>query len=101
MTYKTPEKELHAFECFKENMVISAKLNKEDPYAELGITKFSDLCTDEFRKMYLSSIKSDKSYKGIKPLNNKVPEMRMEAAKKIIAENIAVDWSLTDAVGPV
>ncbi len=100
-TYSTKERHLHAFDCFKENLKISAKLNKEDPHAEYGITQFSDLCTEEFKRMYLSAIKVDKPYKNLKPLNNTVPEMTMEAAKKIIEENAAVDWSTTDAVGPV
>ncbi len=51
--------------------------------------------------MYLSAIKVDKPHRNIKPLNNTVPELTMEAAKKIIEENDAVDWSTSDAVGPV
>jgi hypothetical protein len=51
--------------------------------------------------MYLSAIKVEKPFKNIKPLNNTVPEMTMEAAERIIKANDAVDWSTSDAVGPV
>ncbi len=43
----------------------------------------------------------DKPPKVLKSLNNTVPKMTMEAAKKITEVNDAVDWSKTDAVGPV
>ena len=36
--YSNPDQHLHAFECFKENLKISARLNKQDPHAEFGIT---------------------------------------------------------------
>jgi len=51
--------------------------------------------------MYLSPMTFDKPPKVLKPLNNTVPKMTMEAAKKITEVNDAVDWSKTDAVGPV
>jgi len=51
-TYSTSEFE-HAFRNFRSNLVRAATLQRQDPHATYGVTKFMDLSPVEFRKFYL------------------------------------------------
>jgi C1A family cysteine protease len=51
----SPEEESKRFLIFQENLRLAEKLNAADPHAEYGVTKFSDLTREEFKKNYLIS----------------------------------------------
>lgn len=51
--YATPEEYQERFKIFTKNLEIAAQYSSEDPHAQYGVTKFSDLSPEEFRDKYL------------------------------------------------
>jgi C1A family cysteine protease len=52
-TYASQEEFSQRFQIFQENMKIAAEHQARNPKARFGVTKFSDLTTEEFSKLYL------------------------------------------------
>jgi len=50
--YSSAGEEAHAFACFSNTLDDIDRLNSIDKTATYGINKFSDLCKDEFKRLY-------------------------------------------------
>lgn len=85
--YPTPKEEAHAFDCFKKNLKIAARLNYEQSDAEFGVTQYSDLCPEEFKAQYLQG--HEKINSGFGVLRHKdqdsVSPMTYDAALDILS----------------
>jgi len=80
---------LKRFQIFEENMKWAAELNKQNPLATFGPTKFSDLTKEEFAKYYLMS-----NYTRQNPKPTKV--------QKFVAPNkTSFDWAGSNINPPV
>ncbi|KAI5056358.1 hypothetical protein GOP47_0028176 [Adiantum capillus-veneris] len=49
-SYASPEERAHRFRIFERNLVKAAKIQRQDPSATHGVTKFSDLTEEEFSR---------------------------------------------------
>jgi len=75
---------LHRFNVFKDNLKIIDDLNERAKTAKFGVTKFSDLTQEEFKRMYL----------GTKPFTRDpswpmLPEL---SAEELAAAPTTWDW---------
>jgi len=53
-SYSTQHEFDHRFQIFKENLIKAEEHQRLNPLATFGITKFSDLTSDEFKSKYLT-----------------------------------------------
>jgi len=54
--YASADESEHRFRIFKQNMKKASNLQKLNPKATFGVTKFSDLSTEEFQSKYLMNV---------------------------------------------
>jgi len=90
--YALDAKQEH-FAIFKENLVKIEALNARNTRAVFGITKFSDMSTEEFKKYYLNS------KPAIRPEN--VPVAPLASVESINALPKSFDWRPKGAVTAV
>jgi C1A family cysteine protease len=91
--YSSPAEETHRYGIFQNNMKIAAERNSKAGFDQNGPTKFADLTTEEFTRMYLT-------YK---------PSVRdeLEAATEFpivnagCGSNTDINWATCGAVTPV
>jgi len=91
--YKSSEEYTYRLSVFKENLGKAAELNVINPSARFGVTKFSDLTTEEFQQFYL-----------MKNFVRSTPEMKNERKMDInygFELPTDFDWSSKGAVTPV
>ncbi|EFC42175.1 predicted protein [Naegleria gruberi] len=72
--YKGPEEYEYRLKVFRENIETSRRMNIREGNNNYGITKFSDLTSDEFRKFYLMEKKTPKEIQKM---------MRMDSNKMV------------------
>jgi len=53
--------ERYRFRVFKSNLALAQKYQKQDPQAQYGVTRFSDLTPEEFKYKYLGLVKKSNS----------------------------------------
>jgi len=82
--YESTEEYAKRLSIFADNMVFADKLNKADPNAEFGVTKFMDLTPQEFKQYYLMS-------------NFSSPKVRGERVPLLDFDNQNLSW---DALPP-
>ena len=89
-TYSTPAEQDYRFRVFEANLRRAKKHQLLDPSAEHGVTRFSDLTPDEFRRSYL----------GLRPL--RLPA-RAQKAPILPTTDLPTDFDWRDlgAVTPV
>jgi len=63
----------HRFQVFQENMRRYEELQKKNPKATFGVTKFSDLTPQEFSKYYLMNKNFTKSYPKAQSIKTDFP----------------------------
>lgn len=79
---------------FKQNLEIAEHLNEQDPHAEYGITKFSDLSPEEFREIYLI-----KNFSSPKTLGHSYPVLSFNYTSSNLPT--AYDWKSKGVVTAV
>eukprot|EP00992_Anisonema_acinus_P015089 TRINITY_DN9602_c0_g2_i1.p1 TRINITY_DN9602_c0_g2~~TRINITY_DN9602_c0_g2_i1.p1 ORF type:complete len:320 (-),score=65.93 TRINITY_DN9602_c0_g2_i1:87-1046(-) len=93
-TFETPAAEAEAEACFMKNLALIAKRNAAG-FEEHGINQFTDICPDDFNKMYLN-------YQA--PQNSTLeymPPLSDDEIATANAANASVDWRTRGAVTPV
>jgi cathepsin F/cysteine peptidase B len=86
-----PSEEAHRFECFRKNLNVIDERNARGAETH-GVNMFTDLCADEFRKMYL----------GYRPHNDTRKEVPSMFTKEQLAGACAsIDWRTKGVVTPV
>lgn len=93
-TFVDAEEESFRLSVFKENLAEAAEMQKHEPLATLGMTKFSHLTKAEFRAMtgYVSN--SEAKQEGTIPF---VPYTE----EQLMAVESSVDWRTKGAVTPI
>jgi cysteine peptidase B len=86
--YQTVPEVNMRFETFKSNMLVAAQHNIDNPLAEFGVTKFSDLSPEEFRSTHLMPINITSK---LKPKNMKkwIPPTKTST---IARSDSPIDW---------
>eukprot|EP00178_Gracilaria_changii_P000737 TRINITY_DN1096_c1_g2_i1.p1 TRINITY_DN1096_c1_g2~~TRINITY_DN1096_c1_g2_i1.p1 ORF type:complete len:355 (-),score=64.33 TRINITY_DN1096_c1_g2_i1:170-1096(-) len=85
--YDSPEVMAQRYAIFQANMAEAAELNREEPTAEYGVTRFSDLSPAEFEATYLT-VFPDESQKTLEAGTYTVRAAR----SSLVAPPNAVDW---------
>jgi len=77
------------FNIFKQNFIKAKRMSARDPHATYGVTKFSDLTSEEFKSIYLMNVTR--------------PFVAAPTAKVTPVPNLptSFDWSSKGAVTPV
>jgi len=79
------------FQIFEDNMKIASELKKENPKAEFGPTKFSDLTKEEFAKFYLMP---NYTRQNPKPNHNQpIPFISGPLSRNVKPNPTNFDWS--------
>lgn len=95
-TYATVEEEAARFEIFKQNFIRAAELSITNPLATFGVTRFSDLSAEEFKRLYLN----------YRPQTDDAAIQRVSRAVQSCESDVAptagdVDWRTKGAVTAV
>jgi len=91
-SYATAQENDRRFQIFCKNIADAAKLNAKHPNTEFGVTKFSDLTKEEFRKFYLGTRIPENLPEipdGTKDLPKDTPnffDWRVNSSKPVITE---------------
>eukprot|EP01088_Endostelium_zonatum_P000003 TRINITY_DN0_c0_g1_i3.p1 TRINITY_DN0_c0_g1~~TRINITY_DN0_c0_g1_i3.p1 ORF type:complete len:335 (+),score=65.34 TRINITY_DN0_c0_g1_i3:76-1080(+) len=92
--YATADEFEHRFNVFKANMLKASELGARDPHARYGITKFSDMTPEEFKKIILM--------RDMPPLKSRAEPNFTQAALEIDDEpypqQTTFDWRNTAGV---
>jgi len=87
--YASSDEESNRFKIFRQNYRKAQKMNAVDPHATFGVTRFSDLTSEEFKALYLMNV--------TRP-NVAAPIAKISAVPKLPA---TFDWSSKGAITPV
>jgi cathepsin F len=91
-SYATLQENNRRFQIFCKNVAEAAKLNAQHTNTEFGVTKFSDLTKEEFKKFYLGTRVPEKLPKlpdGTKDLPTDIPnffDWRVNASTNVITD---------------
>ncbi|KAF2588820.1 hypothetical protein F2Q70_00040889 [Brassica cretica] len=92
-SYSTREEYIHRLSIFAKNVLKAAEHQMMDPTAVHGVTQFSDLTEDEFKRMYTGVVDVDRGHGGV--VGAEAPKLEIKGLPKDF------DWREKGAVTEV
>lgn len=92
-SYSTREEYIHRLGIFAKNVLKAAEHQMMDPTAVHGVTQFSDLTEDEFKRMYTGVVDVDRGHGGV--VGAEAPKLEIKGLPKDF------DWREKGAVTEV
>jgi C1A family cysteine protease len=99
--YANPAEEAKRFNIFKQSLIRAEKSQKLNPRATFGITKFSDLTTEEFAASYLMPGLKEKLHYYAKPAPKNFSEAHKVNARGCSPDPTNYDWNNCGVITPV
>jgi len=89
-TYPHQDEFDHRFNIFKENIKKAERLNRANPTAKFGVTKFSDLTSEEFASTHLMNVDFSKY---VKPASKDFATSTYKNVKACSPDPTNFDWN--------
>jgi C1A family cysteine protease len=99
--YENPAEEAKRYNIFKQSLIRAEKSQKLNPRASFGITKFSDLTSEEFAASFLMPNLKDKLHLYAKPPVKNFSETSRPNARGCSPDPTNYDWNNCGVITPV